>query len=251
MRSFNYTGRKKISHDNIMLVVYVDSNGVSTFDAEFDLTKYKFPGRSKIIVEAYYQASWMRFSFGSIAEQFIPSVISLSEFEDIDDIKFRLKVTDRDEDRIIGLADRIKPTFNEQGDPKDFEMLPVKSGDLQGAIWKIDYSGERPILVIDKKIGDKNILRTDRDLRALIAPAALREIMLRIFLHEKHLDLDDMDDWRSQWVKFCVGFGVDDPPEEDSEVDEIYLWIDDSVARFSRSAHLLAELLKGREELEA
>ncbi len=249
MRSFNYTGRKKITHENILLAIYTDSDGVNTFSAEFDLSGYKFPSESKVVVEAYYQANWMRFNFGTIEQQSSPDKTNLDEFVDIEDIKFRVKVTDSTKDKILGLADKIKPVINDKSESDIDEILPVKCGDLHGSIWKVEYSDDNgTILVIDKELGDKSILTVDVELRALIAPAAMREILIRILLYENNYDLDDREDWRSQWLLFCKEIGIDDFPKDEDDIEDKYDWIDNVVAKFCRKNKLLKQLNKSREE---
>jgi len=249
MRSFNYTGRKRITHESVLLAIYTGSDGVNTFSAEFDLSGYKFPSESKVVVEAYYQANWMRFNYGTISQQCAPSQINLDEFTDIEDIKFRVKVTDSTKDTILGLADKIKPVINDRLDFEDDEILPVKCADLNGSIWKVEYSDDDgTTLVIDKGLGDKNILAADLELRALIAPAAMREILIRIFLHEKHYDMDDNEDWRTKWLIFCKNLGFVDFPTDRADIEDIYEWIDNVVAKFCRINNFLVKLRNVREE---
>ncbi len=249
MRSFNYTGRKRITHGSMLLAIYTDSDGVNTFSADFDLSEHKFPSDSKIVVEAYYQANWMRFNFGTIAQQSRPDQTNLDEFVDIEDIKFRVKVTDSTKDKILGLADKIKPVINDKSESDYDEILPVKCGDLHGSIWKVEYSDDiGTTLIIDKKLGDKSILTVDVELRSLIAPAAMREILIRIFLYENNYNLDDREDWRTKWLIFCKGFGVDEFPPDETDIEDIYEWIDNVVAKFCRINKLLVKLNKSREE---
>jgi len=248
MRSFNYTGRKKITHENILLAIYTNNDGVNTFSAEFDLSEYKFPSESKVVVEAYYQANWMRFNFGTVAQHCFPDKTNLDGFADIEDVKFRVKVTDGAKNKVLGMADKIKPVINDKSEFENDEILPVKCGDLHGSIWKVEYSESGTILVIDKEIGDKRILSVDVELRALIAPAAMREILIRIILYENNYDLDDYEDWRTQWLLFCKEIGINDFPSDDDDVEDKYEWIDNVVAKFCRKNKLLEQLNKCREE---
>ncbi len=249
MRSFNYTGRKKITHENILLAIYTDSDGANTFSAEFDLSGYKFPSESKVVVEAYYQENWMRFNYGTIAQQCSPVQTNLEEFVDIEDIKFRLKVTDSTKDKILGLADKIKPVINDKSEFDNDVILPVKCADLNGSIWKVEYSDDNgTTLVIDKELGDRNILAVDVELRALITPAAMREILIRVFLYEKNIDIDELEDWRTKWLIFCKKLGFDDYPLGEVDIEDKYEWIDNVVAKFCRLNKFLVKLSKSREE---
>ena len=250
MRSFNYTGRKKITHNNILLAIYTNNENLNTFNAEFDLTEYDFPNDSKVVVEAYHQANWMRFNFGTILKQTSPDDTNLIEFDDIDNIRFRVKVTDINEDKILGLADKIKPILNEEIESKYESILPIKNSDLHGAIWKVDYSDDRPILIIDKTIGDKYTVFLDTEFLTLVVPSVLREIIIRIFLYEKDFDLDDMDDWRSQWVDFCKRLSANELPDDKADIEEKYDWIDDIVSRFCRTHKMLEKLNRYREEAD-
>ena len=248
MRSFNYTGRKKIALENIMLLVKDSSENRARFDAEFDLSEYNFPAESKVIVEAYYQRNWMRFNFGTIVQPQTPDTTTLDEFSDIDDVRFRVKITEYGADKVLGMADKIKPIINDAIESEVVGILPIKSADLNGSVWKVEYSDEGTTLILDKTLGDKNTIFSDTEFYALVIPSVFREILVRIMLHENNYDLDDMTDWRSQWLFVCNKYATDEYPSADSDIEDIYDWIDDVISRFCRAYKILDDLNKYREE---
>ena len=65
MPRLNYTGRKKIFRHDISITVY-DNKGILSFDADLKTDNYKLPEEAVIFIEAYRQAVWMRFPYGTI-----------------------------------------------------------------------------------------------------------------------------------------------------------------------------------------
>ena len=95
MPRFNYTGRKKIKRQDIIITIF-NSNGILSYDADVDLTDYTLPSEAPVYVEAYRQTSWMRFEHGTVSSLKSQSNNRLSEFDSLDGIRFRVKVSQGD-----------------------------------------------------------------------------------------------------------------------------------------------------------
>jgi len=246
MRSFNYTGRKKITLDRLLLQISHAGGNKFCIYGEFDLDDLLFPANAKVFVEAYYQANWMRFDFGQVSNIQAPDNTWLTEFEDIEVVLFRVKVTDAEEKKLLGLADKIRPLLpDEESDSNRSPLLPVKSTHLKGMPWHIDYSDERPILEIDKSLGNKNAVFREPLLRSLILPAAYREVLIRIVTIEKNYDPDDPDVWQTQWLRFSRILGAGKCPDiKENGMLEADDWMDDCIARLCRRHKLLDNLLE-------
>src|SRR4051812_26464943 len=94
IRRFNYTGREKLPADHINLRLHRNGHGM-LFDAQITgVDALGFPGSAKVFVEAYHQATYMRFDFGTVASIQIPPDRALTQFYDGSPVNFRVKVVD-------------------------------------------------------------------------------------------------------------------------------------------------------------
>lgn len=236
VRRINYTDKKRINKKDIKVHVYPSDNGSPEFDVNLDLSNYKLPEESKIFVEAYRQTSWMRFDFGTVGKIQSPPNRKLSEFDVPEVIRFRIKVTSADQPQgvLLAEADQIQPSFPEEDDDERFSLLPAKPDkDLQDEVYKLNLD-DRPILLINSKVGDWRTVARDPTFISLVYPNVLREVLNRILYIEKHFDTDLMSDWRSQWLHFASELpGVSDLPDE-QQVEKVDDWIDEAVSAFCR-----------------
>ena len=92
------------------------------------------------------------------------------------------------------------------------------------------------------------MVKRDGRFAGLVFPAVVRDILMRVLIHDEHDDIDDWADWRSQWLRFLMGFHPEDPAEDQSE-DGRDAWIQDAVRAWS--AHLRARdrLVEARTEV--
>lgn len=236
IRRINYTNKKRINQKDVKIHVYPSDNGSPIFDANLNLNKYKLPQESKVFVEAYRQTSWMRFDFGEIGNIQSTSNRVLTEFDVPEVIRFRVKVTSADQTNglLLAEADQIQPSFPEEEEDERFSLLPAKPDeDLQDQVYKLNLD-DRPILLINSKVGDWRTVARDPVFISLVYPNVLREILNRILYVEAHFDTDLMSDWRSQWLYFASRLpGVSEPPDE-QQVDKIDDWINEAVSAFCR-----------------
>lgn len=234
VRKFNFTGRKKIPSKFISIQKI--SNGNSNyFIANLDLQKLGFPNDAFIYVEAYHNANFLRFNFGTIQNIKSPIDTSIDELPEIENVLFRVRVVDESTShgRILGNAERIKPRNDLESGERE-SILPVKFENLKNQIWKITFDQDLPgpVLVFNNEKNFPGIrirVQSDNNFFSLIFPAAIRTILTKMADEDK-LDRDS-DDWSAHWVQFSEDIlGVSPTPSHDSP--EIDNWIDEIVDSF-------------------
>lgn len=236
VRRIHYTNRKKIDRKDIKIHLNYSDKKSPTFAANINLDNYRLPQKSKVFIEAYRQTSWMRFDFGTVANIKSPHDTILSEFDVPDVIRFRIKVTSVEQPKgvLLAEADQIQPIFPEEKEDERFSLLPTKSDEsLEDQIYQLNFD-DRPILLINSKVGDWRTVARDPVFISLVYPSVLREILNRIIYVEEHFDTDLMSDWKSQWLYFASKIpGVDDLPNE-HQIERYDDWINEVVSAFCR-----------------
>jgi hypothetical protein len=201
-----------------------------------NLAEYGFPSDAKIFVEAYRQTVLMRFDCGNVMAPVTPADTHLSEFDSVENVLFRVKLTAVSEKAgmLLGEAEQIQPREpNEEPQPR-VPLLPVVPTDIGQEIWKIDYEGGTRLL-INRELRDWKQTVASSEFRALVYPAALRQILERVLLVDKCFDVDDPADWRSKWLRFAARVpGSSAPPQKTVGEESLVDWIDDATAAFAR-----------------
>jgi hypothetical protein len=248
IRRLNYTGRRKVRREDVRISLHKKPNAPATFDADLTgLVKYKLPADATVSVEARLQTRWMRFGYGAVGAITPAADRVLAEFDSTDGILFSVKVTAVTGDRgkllaeAAGIPVRPPGEAEEQRDP----LLPVKSDDIGHEVYRLDFSNDPPILLINRVAGDKDAIVRSPLFMSIVYPAALREILNRIIYIE---EIDDPDDdgesWQARWLKFAItlpGIGPV-PPKEDGDREQ---WIDDAVAAFAKQHAMLDRFVAG------
>jgi hypothetical protein len=205
------------------------------FDADLSaLKEYDLPPESLIFVEAYRQTNWMRFSFGQVGAITPAKNRDLSQFDSPDGIQFRVKVTpNSDVHSLLAEADSISLVRPESDQGNRTPLLPVKPQKLGDEVYRIDFSGDGPLLLINSDAGNYTDIGLSPEFVSLVYPAVFQQILTRILLVERHDDDGSSDGWKSQWVKFaCLYPGLGELPEP-SEIDERNDWIEKAVSAFA------------------
>ena len=250
MPRFNYTGRKKINRQDVTITVF-DNNGILKFKADMNLKEYGLPAESPVYVEAYRQTSWMRFESGVVCEPDTPKDSKLSEFDSLEGIRFRIKVTQREgaHGKLLAMADKIHPLKPEEGDTERTCILPVQSADME-CIWKIQFD-EEPILLVSKKAGSKDMISKSPEFITLVYPAILREVLYEIKTSDDDWQ-EEEEAWQKQWIEFINLLpGVGKMPELPCENEDAYdQWVEDAVDSFSRKLKIVETFVSCREDGE-
>src|SRR4051812_26392079 len=93
VRTLNYTGRRRLRHDDLRFAIYTTPQADYAFKANLDIAKYELPEHARVFVEAYRQTHWMRFDFGTVGQVASVGNTVLSIFDNTDGILFRVRVT--------------------------------------------------------------------------------------------------------------------------------------------------------------
>jgi hypothetical protein len=113
--------------------------------------------------------------------------------------------------------------------------------------WYVEFANDgRPTLVLSKTIpGALEKIRANPVFQALILPAAMREILSKIFRSE---EIDQDSEVYLRWLEFVMQFAETEPNAEDGATFEI--WVEEVVADFAERFQFctrLAEAIKGGE----
>lgn len=238
IRRLNYTGRIKIHRTDLKLATH-EGNGAFSFDAKLHLIDYELPAEALVFVEAYRQTVWMRFPFGTVANLQPPENLMLSEFESVEHIKFRVKVTQaQDEHILLAVADRIPLALPDEDADRE-SLLPVQAADLGDELWRVDLQDEPCLLVNKSATSDWRQLAQSSVFISLVYPAVLRQILASILV-EGYRDTDDETEWRSKWLRFATLLPSVDPeiPKKDDGDDAALRWAEDAVAAFAKKLTL-------------
>jgi hypothetical protein len=240
-RRLNYTGRQRIARCHVRIIACERPDAPPTFDAALRLQSYGLPPEARVYVEAYRQTRWMRFDFGTGGGIVPPLDRTLSEFESLDQVLFRVKVTCATGDRqgvLLAEADQIPVRRPEDSDEDRIPLFPVAPADLGAEVYRVDFTDGPPTLLVNRAVGDWRQVAQSPPFRSLVYSAALRQILTRVLCIDGVGEADE-DDWPSRWLRFACGLsGVGDVPDpEDRDACEV--WIDTAVAAFARQFRMM------------
>lgn len=247
VRRLNFTKRQRILQKDVEIFLR-EQESDTVFDARLDLAGYGFPADARVFVEAYRQTTLARFDFGTVSVPQVPANRSLNAFDVPAAILFRVRVTDASTKKgvLLGEADRIRPREQDEKPDQRIPLLPPRPDDLEEEIWRVEYEGGATCLVINKRLPDWKEAARSPSFRALVFPAAMRQILARILYVEEVTSIEDGNDWRSLWLRFAVSLPGSRPvPGTDDEYDD---WIEDAVAAFARRARLFETYSASEEE---
>jgi hypothetical protein len=240
IRRINYTGRQRLNRDDVKIVLHEDIGKPAKFDAIFRFQPHDLPDDATVFVEAYRQTFLMRFDFGTVSKLEAPSNRSLTEFETPDGLLFRIKITSQSPQRgrLLAEADRIPFRRADEVEQDRVPLLPVVPQDLGAEITRVDFADE-PRLLINSTLGDFRSLARSPVFMSLVYPQAFREILTRILRIDNYREVDDPNNWRSNWLRYSMMLpGIAAPPEEDDET-LTENWIDDVVSAFCKKTEML------------
>jgi hypothetical protein len=246
MRTFNFTGKKKILREDITIRLQNGHQKNLVVDITLDFSDYDFPADDvHVAVEAYYPASatTMRFNLGELKKVVTYHNIALSEFEEIEDVKFRLKVIKEPTGMILGLANGIKVTdASELQNAKQKNILPVRSIDLSdyGVLWRVRIDEQDAVLEVEKELGHREQVVKSLTFKGFILPAAMHQILSKIVSSGWDPELGDPDEMSTKWLIFAKTMGADMPiPDVDNEE-----WLDETVKLLTNRIGVRKQLLE-------
>lgn len=239
IRRINHTGRRRILREHVSIVVD-DRRKPATFSAQLTLDGFKFNSDARVVVEAYRGSGglWTGYDWGRVSALRKPPTATLDGFDSVEGLLFRVRVVAVHEPhKILGEADKIPFALAGEAPTKKQPLIKTVPADLGDLVWDVDFDDE-PVLRVNKVLGNWKVVAQDKAFRALVYPAVLREILVRILFVEKWSGDSEAGDWRAKWIKFgrklAPGYGesIDDDNEKWEFIDAAVL----AVAREVRAA---------------
>jgi hypothetical protein len=151
-------------------------------------------------------------------------------------VRFRVKVVEPQSGRLLARGDKLGGLESEEGGRR--ALLRVVARDLGQEPWKTElYDDGNPVLVLNDNIpGALARLNSDPVFRALILPAALRQVLLMMCIEKVEDGDDDEGDsdgsWASDWIRFAEKIGGVDKPDW-ADIPAVHRWVDNVSQAFS------------------
>ncbi len=233
LRKLNFTERTKIPRANVRVALRRDADGVLVFDPQLSLDDLDTLPSARVVIEAYYRTSFMRFDCGTVASFAPPEDRRLTEIDATSLVRFRVKVVDneRGDHRIVAVADDIVVSEGTPDAGGRTPLLPVEFSEKLGQQpWRISFEPSGPVLELNQRIDDvKNVAKTDAMFFALVYPAAVRQVLTQILLVDQQDEPADGEEWWDLWLRWAGRFVASPPP---GDPEEVPFWIDDVVSAF-------------------
>lgn len=251
IRRFNYTKRKKIVPSRVPVTLSLEGDGHYAFDVQVNLRGLNLPKDAKVFLEAYHAFSFMRFPLGEAGNITVPERRRLVEADRGAIPLFRLKVVEAGgSGKLLGLADKIVPQLSSDETTAQVDLLPVEFYDLGDEVWQLSLTGDRPVLMLNKKIPHiREISSADPLFISLVFPEVVRKILSRIIVEDDNTDPRyDESDWSSQWLRFVLKLpGIDLPPSGGGPLvrEEKKDWIETVVRAFCNRWRTKEEFIRG------
>jgi len=228
----NFTDRHSLSESDIAISVDPAFSPLQLRVNQLGLPD-SVPDNAQVLVEAYRSSTghYERVSFGDASAFKTGSGLgagrTLSRIRDAEGLRFRIKVVDGAQGRLIAEADGLR-AIEESDERAVDDLFPVIPKSLNGELWKVAFSGEGPEIWVEKTLDQDGVfLWTLPAFQAIALPIALRLVAERII---RNRDADES--WYARWTVFLnnlsPGFGEliegdDDPDNEliDGSLDEI------------------------------
>jgi len=241
IRRLNSTGRRTIARSHAAVSLRPAEDGApSIFDLRLELDGYGFPSDARVRVEAWRSNAVQRWDYGAVDALIPPTAEERRMTEVPQSSQFKVLVVAGDgSGRLLGACPGIKPALPLRS------LLPVREADdeeLGGEIWRVDFGDdELPELLVNREIsGVSEIVRANKDFRALVMPAVLRDILSRILIDERADPEDEESAWEG-WLKFARALHPDPndaiprltPDGDDSTIDAARSWINAVVGAFA------------------
>ncbi len=244
-RNINHTGRRRLTSSEVQIRLQNDGKDVPVFDVEFSLDKSGLNDKASIYVEAYQRNTLQRFHFGTIAHICKPENRKLEKIDLSGPVLFRVHIVDESQylGRLIASIDRLPPKTGDDEEQKS-SLLVVRARPMNNETWKVVFdTGGKPELCINSRIPDAiGQIKNNPLFQTLIFPAALRQVLM-YYIWDNNIEEGSIAE---EWINFAEKLAREKPEENDT--NELMIWIDDVVQRFSERFELCEMLLLKIEE---
>ena len=249
MKRFNYTGRMRILKTDVHVQLKHHEGHLPYFNIVVDIDDYSLPAEASVVIEAHQGTRWMRFDIGKVGLIKNTSKLELSDFDDIEHLRFRVKIIDGKTGKLLAVANGVHPfTDDKDVNENQTSILPVRSTDLvgDGVCWKLEYNEVDVSLLIEKELGGKEQVVRSNIFKFLILPSAMREILNCLTSDEWDDEMDDTSDWKTKWLVFVKQLGGS-VPEKGRDADNSE-WVDGAVRRLVNKLGNRDEFIQSFEE---
>ncbi|MCA1733375.1 MAG: hypothetical protein LC732_07195 [Acidobacteria bacterium] len=243
LRKLNFTERVRIPKEAVHIALRREG-GVLAFDAAISLDRLAVASDAEVWLDAYYRTSFMRFDLGTAGALRPPPDRRLTAIDSGNVVRFRLKVVDPRDRRILAIADGITVAEREEGGRR-ISLLPVNFRDLGEEVWALDFDDAGgPTLELNSRVdGIQRMATADPKFFALVYPAAIRQILGAILFIERHDPFEEGDEWWTLWIRWAAG--IAGPPPADDDDDLIRrAWIDDVARKFCGDRKVVERLVE-------
>jgi len=202
-RSFNYTDRKRIKRESVILRLKKIENQPLLCDIDLRLDGYGLPPDAALYLEVFDRFDYKRIALGEVSS-FQPLTREIGEFLSEDALRFRVKAVDEKEahGRILALVAGIATK-----DPMPpNSLLYFKPYDLADIVYDLEHStAEQPILRVNNRldIDIMDMAKHNAMFHALVFPAVVKDILRQILFIDK-IDETEGDAWQNDWLRFVV-----------------------------------------------
>ena len=245
LRRFNHTGRHTISKDHVSIRVRPrEHSDKAAFIADLELDGYGFDPAAVVRMEASRSLIVERWDVGTVTDatnsrEFLGLMNEVPMTS-----QFKVFVVAGDgSGRLLGASGPIKPKLPVES------LIPLEPTDLGGEVWRVDFVDDgQPVLLVNNRLpAMSEIVRNDKQFRALVMPQVLRTVLTHIiFVAGADYD-DDEETWHQGWFNLAQAvFSTRAPkvtnPEDDSQLLDAQRWIEEVVAEFSERRVKAAEI---------
>ncbi len=179
---------------------------------------------------------------------------TLRDIDNRETIYFRVKVVDSsgEHGKILAEVDGIIPNPSD-GHGARVAILEVKFEDNLGSQpWSLALSAAAtPVLIVNKRLGNKEYIRSDDSFFSLVYPAVVREVLTRIIVIDECEYDPDNDEWWQRWLYFVCSLPDVGLPPGGEDNDAKYFWIDGAVKAFCEAQPTCGRFLDARSKEEA
>lgn len=218
LRKLNYTSRLTIPSAAVKLVVHRDKDGLLSFDAAFDFASMKRqPPEGRLILEAFYRSSYMRFDCGTSRAPSVPADRVLREIDSGSIVQFLVKIVDQSarHGQILAQSEVLAASDLEEDSASHINLLPVSFRDLGERMWAVAFEPSGPVLELNSRIESiEQLVRHDPRFFALVYPPVISEILGYILLVEEYAADEDPGEWWSLWLQWSADLAGEPAPIE-------------------------------------
>jgi hypothetical protein len=241
-RRLNYTRRKKIPSDRVLIRVLpaAQPGAAASFEASIDLADVDLPAYGRVFLDPYVNTSSMRFSYGTVDHITAPEDRRLGDIDEGKEVLFRLLVVDESNEvgKILASTKAISPVDDQKSRQS---LFPLKIRDIGEAVWAVDLEAERPCLVLNSRIpGLQEKLLAEPLLRGSIYPHALRIVLRSVY--EDSQSSDDVD-WVADWKVFVTSLIGEDRARDMEDGTNLDEGLDEVVREFTNRGRYAEKIL--------